>query len=182
MSTCPCGKTICRTTSDNSYFSDHCSHYCWIYYQNPEAYPSHVYGKGSPHHRNHFRRPLIMADCEMCGESFSLSHDLKKGNKIFCSQSCAHQLIGGKKHALRDFAILKLLKVHGELSAHQIVKLHQNPQRPLSYQSVSMVLRCNGYLRRNLVQIVNEKPKVYRFNSHITEPLAKAMLSKQVYP
>jgi hypothetical protein len=125
-----------------------------------------------------------MADCEMCGKSFSLSHDLKKGNKIFCSQSCAHQLIGSKKHALRDFAILKLLKVHGELSAHEIVKLHQNPQRPLSYQSIAMTLRCGGYLRRNIVQTTKQgnQPRIYRFNPNAQEqPLGQVMLSKQFY-
>lgn len=181
MSKCPCGKTICMLTTDNSYFPNHCSHYCWIYYQNPEAYPSHVYGKGSPHHRNHFRRPLISADCELCGESFTLSHDLKKGQKIFCGRACAISMFTSKKNARRDFAILKILKVHGEVSINQMVDLWPDIQRGLSQAMISSILRTNGYLRRNVVQIVSEKPRIYRLNPNITEPLAKVMISKQVY-
>jgi hypothetical protein len=181
MNKCPCGKKICRVTTTNSYFFNHCSHYCWIYYQNPEAYPSHVYGNGSPHHRNHFRRPLISADCEGCGEAFTLSHDLKKGQKIFCSRDCSISMFSSKKNARRDFALLKLLKVHGELTAHQLVNFWPDIQRGMSQVMVSQIFRANGYLRRNVVQIVSNSPRVYRINPNITEPLAKVMVSKQVY-
>ncbi len=180
---CPCGKRICRVTSDNSYFTKHCSHYCWIYYQNPEAYPDIHFNSDHPNLKNHLRRPIIKTNCEMCGDVFSLSHSLKDGNKIFCSRLCSTNLQRCKKKALRDFAILKLIKVHGELGADDIVKLHQNPQRALTTAMVAQILKCNGYITRNIIQLVDNPkgPRIYRYNTNIDAPLGQIIAKKLNY-
>jgi len=93
---------------DRLYEEDYCSHYCRLFdSQNLE----NVQVGNSKHHSGILRWPKIYIPCEMCAEPTLIIHDIEKSNRQFCSTTCYHKLLGGKKRGMAAaYMLLSLLK------------------------------------------------------------------------
>ena len=93
---------------DRLYEEDYCSHYCRLFdSQNLKK----VVKSRSKHHAGMFKWPEIHIPCEMCAEPTLIIHDIEKCNRQFCSTTCYHKLLGGKKRGMvAAYLLLSLLK------------------------------------------------------------------------
>ena len=186
--TCQCGRKYTTATTENSYFREFCTHYCWIYFQNPEAYPEYELSSvsGCKHHNGHWKKPPIEVECENCSKKFHLRHSMNGGNRIFCSHACSVQIAKKKKNAMRDFSLLKLLKTYGELSIYELVAKWPNDKKMITTSVPTHTFRCAGYFRRNIVLVREVNGiKMFRLHPEIMEkniPIGKLICTKQPYP
>ena len=158
---CPCGEEIITTAERHTqYCTTHCSHYCWIYYQNPEAYPE-VRVSESKHHKNTWMRPKIKISCDWCGDEFTISHNKRKSNKQFCGRACSLQMKRGKNSS-RDWRILKLLQYHPNSNAKQLEHYWIDQSTICSSRTIGAVLRV--YAARGIVAVTKHDNNSYQYN------------------
>jgi hypothetical protein len=147
---CPCGAEIITTVERHpQYFTQHCSHYCWIYYQNPKAYPD-VRLSESKHHKNIWMRPKIPISCDWCGDEFTITHNKRNNNKQFCGRDCSLKMKRGK-NSCRDWRILKMLQYHPQSTAKQLGQYWIDHSTICSSRTIGAVLRV--YVARGIVAV-----------------------------
>ena len=151
---CPCGRdVILGPGNGNRLFQSHCSHYCKIYYEDPDKYPKRLISE-SKHHKNHWVKPPIEVGCEVCDKKFNLLPHTKKGNTLFCGREChAALLTTNKGH--RDWTILKLVQLYGPISAEEVAKRYRtNKFAAPSGRSIGNILKL--FKARGIVEKTNK--------------------------
>jgi hypothetical protein len=173
MTDCPCGRIILLGAgTHNRWYRQHCTHYCHIYYQNPEKYPKVRISK-SKHHINLWKRPSISVRCDLCGLDFDLVDHEKEGNKQFCGKKCFHTVLT-TKYGHRDWTILKLLEINGSLSAADLAdRFVSNLTSPTSRQ-IALYLKL--YVARGVVKKEGGRPYLYSLNSDL--PVGKLVVER----
>ena len=148
MPTCKCGRLIkLGAGSHNRHYDQHCSRYCYIYYQNPKAHPNVRISK-SKHHKNHTKRPSIVTPCDTCHTPFELTDHEKEGNKHFCSKSCFHKVLT-TKNGHRDWTILKIIQNHGPITSGEIARRYCSNNTNLNSYAIGSILRI--YKARGII-------------------------------
>jgi len=177
---CPCGKeVILGAGSHNRWFDTYCSHYCSIYYQDPNKYPD-VTVSDSKHHKGIFRRPTITAKCDVCEKPFDLRNADKEGNRHFCSIDCSRKLLR-TKHGQRDWTLLKLIQYYGPITADSIAQRYCTNLTRMTTSTVSGILRL--YRARGIVigeEVSTDKTTRTRMQYSVNTnlPLAKVVVER----
>ncbi len=136
-----------RTTREKFKFwkPDYCSLYC----QRFDELKLQKYAPSTNPHTRHFEHyPPIPANCETCGNEFTLRWNSETANKAFCSQKCNNtnpKRKRGKKH----YFALKVMKHSGKLLASEIAKRTEVLQNRITPASVSNMARV--YVKHGLV-------------------------------
>jgi len=160
---CPCGReVVLGPGTHNRWFDSHCTHYCKIYYGDPSKYPDILISE-SKHHKNHWRKPPIDVECEVCSKKFKLQPRGKEGNKLFCGRKCFYELLATHK-GQRDWTILKLVQLYGPISAGEVAKRYCTNNYVVTGRTVGNVLKL--FNSRGIVEKIN--PAAYETGRDIT--------------
>ena len=150
---CPCGRDIVLGPGyHNRWFENHCTHYCKIYYEDPSKYPDILISE-SKHHKNHWIKPPIEVECEVCENKFKLLPHQKEGNKLFCGKKCFYDLLKTNK-GQRNWTILKLVQLYGPISAEGIAKRFCTNNYVISGRAVGNILKL--FRARGIVEKTNQ--------------------------
>jgi len=163
MNNCPCGRKKSNLVERHTqFFSDYCSYYCSIYYQNPTAHPP-VKVSDNKYHSNTYRNPDIMVDCEMCNQEYPIRDNSKLSNQMFCGVDCYRELRRGK-NSIRDWRVLKMIDLHPNCTTQYISDNWQDNNSELTSIGASQILRI--YAARGIVIRIHtdENKFVYRIS------------------
>ncbi len=177
---CPCGRkfNLGPGQGHNRLFDKHCSHYCSIYFEDPDKYP-HVLKSNLSTIKNQWVKQKIEVKCDVCESPLILEHYEKEGNKHFCSKKCWRELVTTKK-GMTHWTVLKIVKLYGPISAQQVAERYCTNNTIMTSRTAAnhlKLFRARGIVEKLDPPIENlSSPTTYQITTDL--PLGKIVKDK----
>ncbi len=156
-----CSKEIIPNTERQSLmFAPHyCSKYCKLFSEQKLS----LTPKGG--------WPTISCKCDNCEKEFQLKNKRNTKDQVFCGKECLHQVMKCKKHSMKDYTLLRILRAKRKpVSAYDLTYLMDNQhQYRVKPNGISCKLR--RWVAKGVV-ITNRTPKTRNENTITTYQLS----------